>query len=172
MRVVVDAAASRPGLDEIVSTLRPLLPEFADAGVCLAIENHDRFAARDLVAVLQALDSPWAGICLDTVNSFGALEGPEAVVAALGPWTVNVHIKDFDIRRVPSSMGFVVQGQPAGQGRLDVPWLLAELGRHGRDVNAILEQWPPRLDSMAATVAQEAAWAAEGVAYLRRLMPA
>ena len=171
VRVVVDTAVARPTLDEIVETLRPLLPEFAAAQVCLAIENHDRFAARDLVKVLQALDSAWCGICLDTVNSFGALEGPEAVVATLGPWTVNLHIKDFGIERVPSNMGFVVQGRPAGQGRLDVPWLLDELARHGRDVNAILEQWPPRLDTIAATVAQEAAWAAAGVAYLRDLIP-
>jgi sugar phosphate isomerase/epimerase len=171
VRVVVDTAAERPSLDEIVATLRPLLPEFAAAGVRLAIENHDRFAARDLVAVLQALDSPWVGICLDTVNSFGALEGPEAVVAALGPWTVNLHIKDFDVQRLPSNMGFLLQGRPAGQGRLDVPWLLGELARYGREVNAILEQWPLRLDTMVATVAQEAAWAAASVAYLRRLIP-
>jgi sugar phosphate isomerase/epimerase len=69
LRVVVDTATARPSPEEIVATLRPLLPAFAAARVCLAIENHDRFRARDLLALLHAIASPWAGVCLDTVNS-------------------------------------------------------------------------------------------------------
>jgi hypothetical protein len=38
-------------------------------------------------------------------------------------------------------------------------------------MNAILEQWPPLLGTMAATVALEAEWAAASVAYLRGLIP-
>lgn len=30
-------------------------------------------------------------------------------------------------------MGFTIEGRPAGQGRLDVPRLLGELRRYGRD---------------------------------------
>jgi hypothetical protein len=55
-------------------------------------------------------------------------------------------------------------------GSLDVPWLLAELRARGRDPNAILELWPPEAD-VAAAVAKEESWAAEGVRYLRRFIP-
>ena len=97
LRVVVDTADHHPSPEEVVGCLHPLLRKFADAGVCLAIENHDRFRARQFVEIVQRLESPAIGICLDTVNSFGALEGPEAVVQALGSWTVNLHLKDFHI---------------------------------------------------------------------------
>ena len=122
-----------------VTTIEGLLPEFERAGVVLAIENHDRFKARTLAGMLERLGSEHVGICLDTVNSFGALEGPEVVVDVLGPWTVNLHVKDFAIFRAGHLMGFTVEGRPAGQGRLDVPWLLQKLHELGRDPNAIID---------------------------------
>ena len=50
-------------------------PHSKRAGVCLAIENHDRFPCATLAEILDRLDSPCAGICLDTANSLGCLEG-------------------------------------------------------------------------------------------------
>jgi sugar phosphate isomerase/epimerase len=171
LRVVVDTADHHPGEDEIVATIRDLLPAFELADVVLAIENHDRFPASTLAGILERLDSVHVGICLDTVNSFGALEGPEVVVDVLGPWVVNLHVKDFAIRRAGHQMGFLIEGRPAGQGRLDVPWLLRRLRDLGRDPNAILELWTPPERTLAETIAKEAAWASASVRYLRRLVP-
>ena len=120
--------------------------------------------------IVQRLESPAVGICLDTVNSFGALEGPEAVVRALGPWTVNLHLKDFHIRRVDHQMGFLIEGRPAGQGQLDVPWLLGQLHAVGRDPNVILEQWTPPQFTIEETTAMEKSWALESIIYLRTLI--
>jgi sugar phosphate isomerase/epimerase len=172
VRVVVDTAEHQPAESEIVDTLRSLVPAFERAGVSLAIENHDRFRARTLVRMIEQIDSPNVGICLDTVNSFGALEGPEAVVAALGPHVVNLHVKDFHISRPDHKMGFTVKGRPAGQGRLDVPWLLETLRSMGRAPNVILELWTPPQDVLQETIALEDAWARSSVEYLRRVIPA
>ncbi len=172
LRVVIDKGGHEPGLDEVVATLRPLLPEFAAAGVVLAIENHDRFRTDTLVALMQSLDSPWVGICLDTVNSLGALEGPVAVVDALGPFTVNLHVKDFAIRRVDHQMGFVVEGRPAGAGMLDVPWLLDTLAAQRGPCGAIVELWTPPQATLTETVSLEADRASESVVNLRRWVAA
>lgn len=171
LRVVIDRGAHHPPVEEVVALLRPVLPEFGAAGVVLAIENHDRFRAATLVALMERLESEWVGICLDTVNSFGALEGPETVVRQLAPWTVNLHVKDFVVRRVDHNMGFVLEGRPAGAGQLDVDWLLAELTAAGRTGSAILELWTPPAATIAETVAREAAWAEESVAALRLRLP-
>lgn len=171
VRIVVDTAEHQPDPDEIVATLRRLAPEFERAGVCLAIENHDRFRARELAQIIEQIASPQVGVCLDTVNSFGAMEGPEVVVETLAPLAVNLHLKDFCIRRANHSMGFVLQGRPAGQGQLDVPWLLESVQAHGRSMSAILEQWTPPEPDLAATIAKEAAWAEESIRYLRTLLP-
>jgi sugar phosphate isomerase/epimerase len=171
LRAVIDTAAHRPPEDEIVDTLRALMPEFERDGVVLAIENHDRFTARTLVHILERIGSDHIGICLDTVNSFGALEGPDVVVDVLGPWVVNLHIKDFRISRATHMMGFTIEGCPAGQGRLKVRRLLERLGALGRDPNAIIELWTPPEETLAETIAKENAWAVESIAYLRQHIP-
>jgi 3-oxoisoapionate decarboxylase len=171
LRAVIDTADHHPEPDEVVSILQPIMPEFERAGVCLAIENHDRFKASVLAEIIRRVSSPWVGVCLDTVNSFGALEGPEVVLQALGPLVVNLHVKDFVVMRAGHKMGFCVEGRPAGQGQLDMPWLLNKLRDLGRDVNAILELWTPPKPGLADTIAREDAWAVESVKYLRTLIP-
>ena len=171
LRVVIDTAAQHPSPDEAVQILAPLKPAFMQAGVRLAIENHDRFQTPVLAGVVRRLGSDWVGICLDTVNSFGALEGPQVVVETLGPLTVNLHFKDFTIFRASHMLGFTIEGRPAGQGKLNAPWLLGELKRYGRDCNVILELWTPPEDALEATIVKEQRWAEESIAYLRALVP-
>jgi len=171
VRVVIDTRNHHPSVEEVVKTLLEVVPEFENAGVHLAIENHDRFGARTLVDIIKRVGNDCVGICLDTVNSFGALEGPEVVLRALGPLVVNLHVKDFSIFRADHMMGFTIEGRPAGKGQLNIPWLLQELRGLGTDPNAILELWTPPSDTIASTVAKEDAWAIESVAYLRTLIP-
>jgi sugar phosphate isomerase/epimerase len=110
LRVVVDGPDHHPSPAEVMQTLEDALPLFEAAGVTLAIENHDRFSARTLADMVTALESPYVGVCLDTVNSFGALEGPGVVTQTLGPFVVNVHVKDFVVRRADHNMGFAITG--------------------------------------------------------------
>jgi hypothetical protein len=111
------------------------------------------------------------GIIIFLAGSIGALEGPREVLEALGPWMVSLHVKDVTARRINYTMGFAVEGCPAGEGLLDIPWLLEEVKSKGRDPNAILELWPPRLGDLDATIAQEDAWVASSIGYLRRFIP-
>jgi len=171
LRVVIDTAHHQPSPEEVVARLKTFIPMLEAAGICLAIENHDRFQVQTLRDIIETMDSSWIRICLDTVNSFGSLEGPDKVVETLGPYVVNLHVKDFAIRRVRHQMGFVVEGEPAGKGRLDVPCLLRQLRQMGRDPNAILELWTPPEPTVAETIAKEAAWAEESIHNLRTLIP-
>jgi sugar phosphate isomerase/epimerase len=171
VRVVVDTPAHHPSPDEVVDTLRGVMPAFEKAKVTLGIENHDRFTATTIAKVIERVGSRHVGVVLDTVNSFGALEGPAVVLPVLGPHTVNLHVKDFAVVRASHSMGFAVEGRPAGQGLLNVPWLLETLCGMGRDPNAIIELWTPPEPRIEDTVAREDAWTVESVSYLRRLIP-
>ena len=170
VRTLPDTHQHHPSPDEVVETLSAIATQYEQAGVTLAIENHDRFPAPVLIDILGRIGSQHVGICLDTANSLSCLETPQMVAEALGPWTVNLHVKDFRYRRPPHLKGFLVEGTPAGQGQLDVPWLLSSLRRHGRDFNAILELWPPPAATIEESVAQEDAWARESVRYLRTLI--
>ncbi len=171
LRVMAGAPGHDPTADEVVRAMRAVLPEFERAGVCLALENFETFRAAELADIVGGIGGEAVGVCLDTVNSAGALEGPEVVVGALAPLTLNLHVKDYVIRRPDHRLGFVVEGRPAGQGQLDIPWLLDAVRDNGHDPSVILEQWTPPGRTLADTIAVEERWAAESVRYMRALLP-
>jgi 3-oxoisoapionate decarboxylase len=170
LRVVMDTDDHHPSIAEAADLIRGVMPEFEAAGITLAVENHDRFRAHELIDLMERIDHPRVGICLDTVNSFGALEGPEVVVAALGPYVVNLHAKEFVVQRAPHKMGFSVFGAPAGQGMMNLPWLLDTLSRYGRDYSTIIESWPAPEATVDESAAKEQRWAQESTTYLRTLI--
>lgn len=165
IRFVIDDTDYHPSPERVAAILRDALPLLT--GLTLGLENHDRFPAAVLREIVDSLASERVGICLDTANSLGAGEGLDHVAAVLAPITVNLHIKDFSIDRLPHMMGFTVTGRPAGQGMLDLPWLLERLAPFARCATATLELWTPPEGSLEATIAREEQWAAESIEYLR-----
>lgn len=156
-------------MEEACRDLSAVLPAFEAAGIILAVENHGLHTTEQLAGLFRRLHSPMLGCCLDTVNSFGALESPDQVTAALAPFTANLHLKDFDIRRSPHMMGYEVTGTAAGDGRLRIPdtiGTVASLGRPG--TTAILELWTPYMDSVEATIRLEQEWFGRSLAYLSK----
>ncbi len=172
LRYVVDAPGHEPSAGAVVALLRDRLGALDEHGVTVALENPDRVTVAQLAAIVRAVDSPRVGICLDTVNSIGSGEGLGAVLTALAPLTVSLHVKDFAIRRRRHGMGFVVTGARLGDGMLDLAGVLAAVGRHGRCATAVLEQWAPERPTVAETVALERDWARAGSDVLRRALAA
>lgn len=167
LRFVIDGPCYRPDPAQVVAALREGLADDAD-GPCIALENHDRFPARTMREIIEAVGSDRVGICLDTANSLGAGEGLQEVTDILAPFVLNLHIKDFTVERLPHQMGFVVEGRPAGSGMMDLPRVLERLARYGRCRSAILEAWTPPETDIEATVAKERDWAVASIEYLKR----
>jgi sugar phosphate isomerase/epimerase len=169
--VVIDTAESEPTIDEVVESLHQVLLDFSRANVHLAIENHDRFTAAMLAQIIERCRGHNVGICLDTANSIGCGEDVSTLLRTLGPWIVNVHVKDYCAPRLPHKKGFMIEGCPAGQGILDIPQLLADVSRFGRDPNVILELWPAPEATIEQSIAKENDWTLKSIRYLRQLIP-
>lgn len=167
IRFVIDGPDFHPGPAHVVKTLREVVPMLD--GLILGIENHDRFPAQVLRSIIEDAGSDRIGICLDTANSLGAGEGLATVIGELASLTVNLHIKDFHIHRLPHLMGFTVEGRPAGGGMLDVPWLLEQFAPFKRCATAVLELWTPPESDIQRTIAKEEAWAVQSLEYLKPL---
>ncbi len=167
VRFVIDDSTCdyHPKIGAIISIVRENLTTLD--GLRLGIENHDRFTAAELCHIIDSIGAPNVGICLDTANSLGAGEGLETVVAALAPLTFNLHIKDFQVKRLPHLMGFTVTGCPAGTGLVNIPHLLERFRTHSRCRSAILEQWTVPEDTIERTIAKEQAWADASINYLK-----
>jgi sugar phosphate isomerase/epimerase len=170
LRMVIDGAGFEPDLKSIISIIKGLLPEFESHKISLAIENHDRFRARDFEKIIQSVGSEWVGICLDSVNSMGAGEGFEEVSRILLPYTINLHIKDFTIRRVSHKMGIIIEGSPAGKGMLNIKDTIESLKKFNRCRSAILELWTPPEADLSDTIDKEERWARDSIKYLKELL--
>jgi sugar phosphate isomerase/epimerase len=167
LRMVIDGSGYKPDLKSVIRLIRQLIPEFASRQIRLAIENHDRLKAREFEDIIQSAGSEWVGICLDSVNSMGAGEGFETVSEILLPYTINLHLKDFSIRRVSYKMGLLIEGRPAGKGMLNIRELVERLSVTKRCDSAILELWTVPEPEIEETIKKEEQWAQESISYLK-----
>jgi sugar phosphate isomerase/epimerase len=170
LRMVTDGSGFEPDLRSVISIIKELHNEFESYKINLAIENHDRFKARDFEKIVQSVGSEWVGICLDSVNSMGAGEGFEEVSRILLPYTINLHIKDFTIRRVSHKMGITIEGSPAGKGMLNIKDIVESLNKFKRCRSAILELWTPPEKEIEDTIIKEDRWAQESIEYLKNVI--
>jgi len=169
VRVVVDTAQYHPTPEQLLQRLREVKPVFARDGVKLAIENHDRFPVQVLAELVERAGRDWVGICFDTANSLGTLQGPTEALAALCPYVLNLHVKDVRARRESHMLGFRIEGTPAGQGTVDIPAVIQRVREANPSANAIVELWTPPQASLQATLDLEREWLFQSVRYLKGL---
>lgn len=99
----VFAGAIPPGYEDnweepagwMIACYRELLPFAEQYGVKIGIQNHGEMlkTAEQCLYVLEALDSEWAGIIVDTGNFL--TEDPYRDIAAMVPFAVNWQVKEF-----------------------------------------------------------------------------
>jgi sugar phosphate isomerase/epimerase len=78
----------------VVDSLEKCLPAAERCGVVLGLENHWGLGrtARGLLRIVDAIDSPWLGVTMDTGNF---LDDPYAELQLLAPKTVLVQAKTY-----------------------------------------------------------------------------
>jgi len=152
---------------EMEGDLREILPAYAEAGVSLALENYEAYSTLELGTLVRKIGHPSLGICLDLTNSFGALESADAILDHLAELTINIHLKEFVVERLPHLMGFAFIGRPVGQGKLPLETIFSRVADFGREPDAIVELWTPFKETLAETLLQEEKWARESVRYLK-----
>jgi sugar phosphate isomerase/epimerase len=167
LRVTEAQEGALATLEGTAAELRRALPACRAAGVTIAIENDFRLSSGQLAALVQAVDDPHMGICLDTANSIAGLEGWREVMRNLAPYAASLHAKDVAAEK--QGTGFAIRGRPLGQGLVDLPAVLEAVWAAGRDPNVLAEFWLDPLAAEEATLRREEAWIAESLAYLRAI---
>lgn len=112
-------------------------PSVERHGLQLGIENHKDWTAAELAALLERLDSPAIGACVDFGNNLAFLEDPMELVSRLAPWAVTTHLKDMAVRR--SDTGFELSEVPLGKGLLPLAEMIDTLRRAKPDLHFCLE---------------------------------
>ena len=103
----------------------------------MAVENHKDLQAPELLDLIKKLDSPFAGVCIDTGNNIALLETPEKTVEILAPHVFTTHIKDMGVEEYPD--GFLLAEVPLGTGFLDLAKIVATVRKARPEVRLNLE---------------------------------
>lgn len=170
MRICAGGRRTRTlGWIEHRDLLLPLLEQAAEyaAGqnVVLAIENHIDLSADEMIELVETLDNPSIGVCLDTANNLRLFEDAALAIERLAPHAKAVHLKDITaFRGSPREFGFW-PSVPLGRGLIDIPGALRALREAGYAGLLALE-----IDFLHPDYAPEEAAIAESIAYLRSLL--
>jgi 3-oxoisoapionate decarboxylase len=167
VRSMVNTTDHRPTPEEVVRMLRQSMPAYEQAGVTLALETYEQVPVRDLVGIVDAVDSPNVGICLDPANCVAALELPRDTIELTAPRVVNIHVKDFVFTRQAGWVGFSLVGAPLGDGLLDYDHLIQTVQPDRRGINQVVEHWLPWQGDSVTTVNTEDRWTLHNLDYLR-----
>lgn len=95
-------ATDAQGVEWTAETMKPACDYAARKGIILGIESHGGITSKasNILAILQRVNSPYAGCNLD-ISNFD--EDPYSQVESLIPYATNTHIRDFygGERRLP-----------------------------------------------------------------------
>ncbi|MEQ9926725.1 sugar phosphate isomerase/epimerase family protein [Pectobacterium brasiliense] len=166
IRTMFNTATHKPTQDEALALLRRVLPELEQHNIQLGLETYEQVRTRDVLAVVDAIDSPALGICLDPGNCVAALEYPREVIELTASRVVNLHIKDFAFARQEGWVGFTYSGCLLGTGLLDYDALHQVVHPNERNINQIVEHWLPWQANAEETCRLEDAWTRHSLNYL------
>ncbi|GAB4262833.1 MAG: hypothetical protein Kow0092_13360 [Deferrisomatales bacterium] len=105
-------------LEKIAEDLHRVAGRAEAAGVRLALENHTETFASEILWLVDQVNHPMVGACVDTVNAVMVLEDPMAAIEALAPRAFTNHFCDHRIDR--DEYGCRFHGVACGDGDIDL----------------------------------------------------
>jgi sugar phosphate isomerase/epimerase len=107
-----------PYLETTRDRLRQATPLAEENGIRLALENHCDSFSEEVLWVIEAVDHPSVGACIDTMNAWHMTEDPMQAIENLAPKAFTNHFRDDRVDFCRD--GFKVTGTAVGDGDIDM----------------------------------------------------
>lgn len=125
MRVVGSSLMYRhephePQIKALIKMFKKAVKIAEDHGVKLAVENHIDFTAKEILQLIEGVDSKYFGLNFDTGNFLRLLDDPVEGMEYLAPYVLATHVKDLmpDKNASPKDW-FFFAGVPVGKGLIN-----------------------------------------------------
>ena len=105
-------------IKSVAARLKQIIPAAEAAGVKIAVENHCDTFSEEILWLLDRVDHPRVGACIDTVNAFMVMEDPMVAIENLAPRAYTNHFRDDRI--VFQRDGCKLTGTAVGDGDIDI----------------------------------------------------
>ena len=149
--------------------LKASAPAAAAAGVKIAVENHCDSFSEEIIWLLDRVDHPAVGACVDTVNALMVMEDPMQAIANLAPRAFTNHFRDDRIEM--QRYGFKLTGAAVGEGDIDMKraYEIIKTRSSMRRINIETEMGIP-LENMEHALRLEKETIARSIRYCREVL--
>lgn len=113
------------------------IPKIEAYGMQIAIENHTDTFSDEVLWMVDKLNHPLIGTCVDTMNCYYITENPYECIEKMLPKAYCCHFSDDIIYTDP--LGVHTIGAPHGQGSMDCPYMIAQIREKSPMDRIILE---------------------------------
>ena len=166
----VTGSRFHPMVMETIKGVVPLLKQAGPVaranGLRIAVENHCDAFSGEILWLLDRVDHPAVGACVDTVNAAMVLEDPMEAIENLAPRAFTNHFRDDRI--VFQRYGYKLTGTASGEGDIDLKKALRIFREQStmRRINIETEMAFP-LDDKAAALDSELETIKRSIRYCR-----
>jgi sugar phosphate isomerase/epimerase len=156
-------------MEKFASRLQAAAPAAEDAGVKIAVENHCDSFSEEILWLLDLVDRPVVGACIDTVNALMVTEDPMRAIANLAPRAFTNHFRDDRIEL--QRYGFKLTGAAVGEGDIDMKgaYEIIKTKSRMRRINIETEMEIP-LDDMQQALRMEKETIKRSIRYCREVL--
>ena len=145
------------------------IPMIEEYGMQIAIENHTDTFADEILWIVDKLNHPLIGTCVDTMNPLQVIENPHYAMEKMLPRAFCCHFSDDII--IVDPLGVHDIGAPHGQGSMDCPRMIRQI-RELSGMDKIIFENEIAFESLNEPIenarAREMAACEESVRYLRK----
>jgi sugar phosphate isomerase/epimerase len=159
----------REKMKSFAAQLKASAPAAEAAGIKIAVENHCDSFSEEILWLLDRVDHPAVGACIDTVNALMVMEDPMQAIANLAPRAFTNHFRDDRIEM--QRYGFKLTGAAVGEGDIDMKraYEIIQTESTMRRINIETEMEIP-LDNMEQALHMEKETIRRSIRYCREVL--
>jgi sugar phosphate isomerase/epimerase len=156
-------------IKSFASLLKASAPAAEATGIKIAVENHCDSFSEEILWLLDRVDSPVVGACIDTVNALMVMEDPMQAIENLAPRSFTNHFRDDRIEF--QRYGFKLTGTAVGEGDIDMQraYEIIKTRSTMRRINIETEMEIP-LESMEEALRMEKETVKRSIRYCREVL--
>ena len=156
-------------MESFADRLKGSAPAAEAAGIKIAVENHCDSFSDEILWLLDLVDHPAVGACIDTVNALMVMEDPMQAIANLAPRAFTNHFRDDRIEM--QRYGFKLTGAAVGEGDIDMKraYEIIKTDSTMRRINIETEMEIP-LDNMELALRMEKETIHRSIHYCREVL--
>jgi 3-oxoisoapionate decarboxylase len=154
---------------DIYGQIIDVIPLLEKKRVKLALENHTETYADEILWLIDKVNHPLVGACVDTVNSMAVLESPLDAVEKLAPYAFVNHFCDHKLDR--DQFGIRFHGVALGDGDIDCLRVLNTIKRVSPTDRITFEiEWDMGNDSLETAREKQMEACLKSIRYAREIL--